>query len=108
LRQHLNDIKRIPLEIKSCVALKNRLLASGSDNHAISIWNYTTGELVMELTGHTDGVTVLFLLNSDLASVSLDGTMRVWYFSNDYNDFSGKINKFSRKSKNRLLLIVNF
>ncbi|KAL8725458.1 MAG: hypothetical protein Q9166_007352 [cf. Caloplaca sp. 2 TL-2023] len=56
-----------------------KYLASGIRAGPITLWDATTGALNCNLEGHKDDVTsMVFLHNQDLASVSLDGTMRVW------------------------------
>ena len=59
--------------------LQNGDLVSGSADTTIKIWN-TEGETVKRtLTGHTEYVFALKILNNgDLASGSGDGTIKVW------------------------------
>ena len=56
------------------------LLASGSRDTTVRIWNVATGALLHTLEGHTDAVkSVVFdPKGSFLASGSLDGTVRLW------------------------------
>lgn len=58
------------------------LLASGSQDGAISLWQAETGELVRRLEGHSDVIAVGGIafspLGERLASASYDGTARVW------------------------------
>jgi WD40 repeat protein len=55
------------------------LLASGSDDATVRIWNLATGAHVATLEGHTDSVRVLAALpDGRLASGSDDNTTRLW------------------------------
>ena len=64
----------------TCLALwKDNLLASGSIDNKIKIWNIETNQLINTLTGHTDDVTSLVVLDENrLASSSNDKTIRVY------------------------------
>jgi WD40 repeat protein len=45
----------------------------------VKIWNHNTGSLLYTLTGHIDIVyTLATLRNGDLASGSLDKTVKIW------------------------------
>ncbi len=57
-----------------------RMLASGSWDHTIRLWDAVTGEHLRTLTGHTAGVyCVVFSLDGrTLASGSFDKTIRLW------------------------------
>jgi WD40 repeat protein len=59
------------------------LVASGSDDRSLRLWDVRTGECVRELSGHSDWVaSVSSGINVDgrrlLASVSCDGPLRLW------------------------------
>lgn len=58
----------------------SELLAAGSTEGGVFIWNPRDGALLTELKGHTDAVTdVEFSLDGTLlASASDDGTIRLW------------------------------
>ena len=57
-----------------------RLLASGSENGTVRLWDANTGRHLRTLTGHTDWVmSVSFSPDGQtLASGSEDGTVRLW------------------------------
>ena len=57
-----------------------RLLASGSEDSTIKLWNFASGLEVKLLKGHNSGVTSLgFLSDSNrLISGSWDGTIKLW------------------------------
>ena len=59
---------------------KGDVIASGSEDNVIKLWDSATGQELMTLTGHLDGVTSL-AFNSDgscLASASSDKTIKIW------------------------------
>lgn len=60
------------------------LLASGSSDKTIKLWQLDTGELIATLTGHTDDVNSLAFSPEGqyLASGSLDRTIKLWQVSN--------------------------
>jgi WD40 repeat protein len=65
-----------------------RLLASGSYDKTIKLWDVATGSLVRTLSGHTDDVySVAFSPDGRLlASGSGDETIRLW----DISDLVGR------------------
>jgi WD40 repeat protein len=65
-----------------------RLLASGSGDNTIKLWDVASGSEVRTLTGHTKGVnSVAFSPDGRLlASGSGDGTIRLW----DISDLVGR------------------
>jgi len=56
------------------------LLASGSDDHTIKLWDVNSERELLTLTGHSQTVTALAFFHEvdRLASVSLDGKVIVW------------------------------
>jgi WD40 repeat protein len=62
-----------------------RLLASGSDDHTIKLWDVAAGRELLSLQGHEQTVTAVafFPDGNRLASVSLDHTLRIWTLSVD-------------------------
>jgi len=65
-----------------------RLLASGSGDHTIKLWDVATGREVRTLEGHTDIVlSVAFSPDGKiLASGSWDRTLKLW----DISDLLGR------------------
>ncbi|KAL5612668.1 hypothetical protein BROUX41_004237 [Berkeleyomyces rouxiae] len=70
LRGHQNGV--------TCLQFDDNILATGSYDNTIKIWNVQTGELIRTLTGHTSGVRTLQFQGAKLISGSLDKTMKVW------------------------------
>ena len=58
----------------------NRMLASGSHDNTVRLWNVSSGQPLKTLTGHTGGVhSVVFSPDGNtLASGSRDRTVRLW------------------------------
>ena len=55
------------------------ILASGALDGAINLWQVSDGKLLKTLKGHTDNIMgVAFMKDGRLASVSSDGTTRLW------------------------------
>ena len=56
------------------------LIASGSDDHTIVLWDRTKRKLIRRLEGHADEVLWVDFSSDDskLASASRDGTVRIW------------------------------
>ena len=55
------------------------MLASGSRDSTIKLWNKNTGELLRTLSGHGAAVTsVAFDANDMFASGSIDYTIKLW------------------------------
>ncbi|RKU09262.1 hypothetical protein C6501_15645 [Candidatus Poribacteria bacterium] len=61
-------------------SLDNKMLAGGSDDGVIQIWDAGTGDRIYEFNEHTDSVQeVHFSIDrTQLVSVSLDGTAILW------------------------------
>jgi len=62
-----------------------KLLASGSDDKTIKLWNVATGAVVRTLVGHSESVTSVAFSpdGSLLASGSTDSTVRMWEVATD-------------------------
>ena len=55
------------------------ILVSGALDGEINLWQVSDGKLLKTLKGHTDNIMgVAFMKNGQLASVSSDGTTRLW------------------------------
>ena len=56
------------------------MLASGSTDKTVQLWDTNTGESLATLTGHLNGITALAFSpdGNTLASGSTDGTVRFW------------------------------
>ncbi|KAK4948757.1 hypothetical protein LTR10_012762 [Elasticomyces elasticus] len=70
LKGHSNGVMSLQL----C----DNILATGSYDATIKIWNLDTGEELRTLTGHTMGVRCLQFDDNKLISGSLDKTLKVW------------------------------
>lgn len=58
---------------------KGALLAGGSTNGNIEIWNVASQETCLTLRGHSSAVTALCMMSeTELASASEDSTVRIW------------------------------
>src|SRR5947199_5765340 len=56
------------------------MLATGSYDNTIRIWDLETLKPLKVLTGHTGGVTALQFDSGKLISASMDGTLRIWNY----------------------------
>ena len=76
----LNGIHKTPITCLSWQKPSGKLLAVGSSDCIVSLWNTTTGKHVDNLTGHSGWIlNVSFLLDeSYIATGSWDGTIGVW------------------------------
>ena len=92
------------VQVISLVLLKNGDLASAStlcfkkSDNAIKIWDIESERVKRTLTGHTDSVTVLTVLeNGDLVSGSADKTIKIWNVEtgNVIKTLTGHINSVS-------------
>jgi F-box and WD-40 domain protein MET30 len=70
LRGHTNGVMALQLI--------DNILATGSYDSTIKIWDLDTGEVIRTLEGHTSGVRCLQFDDSKLISGSLDKTLKVW------------------------------
>ncbi|KAH6668788.1 WD40-repeat-containing domain protein [Halenospora varia] len=62
----------------TCLQFDDNVLATGSYDCTIRIWNIETGECIRTLRGHTSGLRSLQFDDTKLISGSLDHTVRVW------------------------------
>src|SRR6266496_6482779 len=74
LEGHSEDIKQIAW------SPDGRILASGSEDKTIRLWDMQPGEALQTLTGHSDVVTSIEWSRDGrlLASKSWDNTVRIW------------------------------
>jgi F-box/WD-40 domain protein MET30 len=70
LKGHANGV--------TCLQLEDNVLASGSYDATIKIWNVDTGEEIRTLRGHQAGIRALQFDDSKLISGSLDNTIKIW------------------------------
>ncbi|PBP16167.1 E3 ubiquitin ligase complex SCF subunit sconB [Diplocarpon rosae] len=61
-----------------CLQFDDNILATGSYDSTIKLWNIETGECLRTLRGHTSGIRALQFDDMKLISGSLDRTLRVW------------------------------
>ena len=61
-----------------CLQFDDTILATGSYDSTIKIWNIETGEEFRTLRGHTSGIRCLQFDETKLISSSLDHTIRIW------------------------------
>merc|ERR1719422_1501710 len=63
----------------SGIDLTNDYLLCGTDNSAVGIWSLETGDIVLKLEGHRQGITDVRAVSDDLVvSASYDFTVRMW------------------------------
>ncbi|KAF5239736.1 hypothetical protein FAUST_4784 [Fusarium austroamericanum] len=62
----------------TCLQFDDNILATGSYDTTIKIWNIETGEVMRTLRGHTSAVRTLQFDDSKLISGSFDKTIKVW------------------------------
>ncbi|KAI9715315.1 MAG: hypothetical protein M1828_000880 [Chrysothrix sp. TS-e1954] len=61
-----------------CLQFDDNILASGSYDSTIKLWNMRSGEAIRTLRGHTLGIRCLQYDESKLVSGSLDRTVKIW------------------------------
>ncbi|KAI1803505.1 WD40 repeat-like protein [Daldinia bambusicola] len=68
--QHTNGITALQFD--------DNMLATGSYDSKIKLWDIETGEVIRTLEGHTMGIRALQFDDRMLVSASLDGTVKIW------------------------------
>ncbi|KAL6716869.1 hypothetical protein ACLMJK_004781 [Lecanora helva] len=61
-----------------CLQFDDRILATGSYDSTIKIWDIETGEEIRTLRGHISGIRCLQFDDTKLISGSIDRTVKVW------------------------------
>ncbi|KAL9087553.1 MAG: hypothetical protein Q9159_003569 [Coniocarpon cinnabarinum] len=61
-----------------CLQFNDSILATGSYDGTIKVWNIDSGQELHTLRGHTDGIRCLGFQGNKLASGSLDRTIKMW------------------------------
>jgi F-box/WD-40 domain protein MET30 len=61
-----------------CLQFDDNILATGSYDMTIKIWDIETGEEIRTLRGHESGIRALQFDDTKLISGSFDGTLKVW------------------------------
>lgn len=61
-----------------CLQFDDNILATGSYDATIRIWDIETGEELRKLVGHTSGIRTLQFDDHKLMSGSMDSTIKVW------------------------------
>jgi F-box/WD-40 domain protein MET30 len=61
-----------------CLQFQDNILATGSYDATIKIWDLDTGKELRTLEGHTSGVRCLQFYNCQLISGAMDKTIRIW------------------------------
>ncbi|KAH7041377.1 WD domain-containing protein [Microdochium trichocladiopsis] len=68
--QHTNGV--------TCLQFDDNILATGSYDSTIKLWDIEKGEVIRTLQGHTSGIRALQFDDRVLVSGSLDGTVKIW------------------------------
>jgi F-box and WD-40 domain protein MET30 len=64
----------------TCVHMDDNIMATGSYDATIRIWDIATGREIRQLRGHTRGIRSLQFDDKILVSGSLDGTVKIWNY----------------------------
>jgi F-box/WD-40 domain protein MET30 len=63
-----------------CLQFDDEILATGSYDTTIKIWNIDTAEEIRSLVGHRSGVRALQFDDTKLISGSMDSTLKIWNY----------------------------
>ena len=65
--------------VKNLIVINNSLIASGSEDKSVKVWDLNSGVCVKTFTGHKSFVYAIIRLNdSQIASGSKDKSIKVW------------------------------
>ena len=67
----------------SAVALTDRVVAGGTSDGYVQLWDITTGETILRHSVHEDAVTDILLHSDLLITSSSDQTARIWKMADD-------------------------
>ncbi|PCI36007.1 MAG: hypothetical protein COB50_05195 [Thiotrichales bacterium] len=87
--------------VRSLVALDNGMLASGSNDGTIKLWEISSGKCLRTLTGHSNYVESLVALDNGMLASGTEEEIKIWNIS------SGKCLKTLKGSNGRLMVLVN-
>jgi F-box/WD-40 domain protein MET30 len=65
----------------TCLQMDDNILASGSYDATVRIWDLQTGKQLRVLRGHQAGIRCLQYDDSKLVSGSLDGVIKIWNYN---------------------------
>jgi F-box/WD-40 domain protein MET30 len=85
-----------------CLQFQDNILASGSYDATIKIWNLDTGEEIRTLEGHSSGVRCLQFHGTALISGGMDKTIKIWNWE------TGECQKTFRDATMSDVLSVNY
>ena len=69
------------LGVIRCLQTDTWRIVSASDDKTLKVWCLETGQRLVTLRDHTDGVTCLQFNDSIIVSGSYDKTVKLWDFS---------------------------
>lgn len=55
------------------------MIGGGANSYNVTLWNLTTGNVILTMSGHTNGVLSIKTINNQtIASSSFDHTIKIW------------------------------